>query len=138
MHVSSCKINKVKIISKKIKGDGIGSREVVPTINLIVPQDLPSILERGIYAAWCKIGKKNYKTALHFGPRPTYKKSYDTLELYILDKYKANSKVENGEIEVEIVKKIRNILDFNTSSELRAQIVKDVQDIEKILRNMTI
>jgi len=121
----------IRFKSHQIKGDGIGSKQVFPTINLRVPgEDFD--LETGVYAAFCTIDATRYRTALHYGPRPTFEKTANTIELYILSKnIKPNKK--NQEIEVELIEKIRPIKAFATASDLKTQIKEDILKINEIL-----
>ncbi len=123
--------------SYQIRGDGIGAKEVVPTINLQVPHDFG--LKTGIYAARASFthdhNKVIYKSALHYGPRPTFGKIDISLELYIL--FPDLEKNHGEQVEVEVIKWIRPIKKFTNSTELRDQISRDVEEINNAFSNLT-
>jgi riboflavin kinase/FMN adenylyltransferase len=121
--------------SKQIKGKGIGNIHTVPTINLSVSEqfDLPF----GVYAARPTLqypyGKKTFRGALHYGPRPTTQDSSPSLEVYVLDAQDFQTDYNAEDIEVEIVEYIRDVMKFNDFSQLREQIEKDIVEIREIL-----
>jgi len=117
--------------SRQIKGDGVGSAKVFPTINLKIPEQNFS-LPNGVYAAFCTIAETKYKAALHFGPRPTFDKKINSLELYILSE-KLQPYDTNQEIWVEAVERIRPIMTFGSPSDLKKQIGEDILKINEIL-----
>lgn len=122
----------MKITSRQIKGTGRGKVIGFPTINLDIPSGLS--LEDGIYAAWVNIGGKRYKGALHFGPIPTFDEAAKSLEVFLLDAVEeALVGVENETIELDTVKKIRDIIKFDTTQELTGQIKKDILVIDAML-----
>ncbi len=121
--------------SKQIQGKGIGKKDVVPTINVSIPDSFA--LPFGVYAGRVhlqhKHGKKTYLAALHFGPRPTAQDPSPSLELHVLDAQKFDTDYNAEDIEVEIVKRIRDIQKFGTFVQLREQIEKDIVEIRQIL-----
>ncbi|MBI5449045.1 riboflavin kinase [Candidatus Gottesmanbacteria bacterium] len=122
----------MKITSYQVKGKGRGKVIGFPTINLKIPSDF--LLEDGIYAVWVTIGGKRYKGALHFGPIPTYEEEKKSLEVFLLDTTEdALIDVRNEEIILDTVKKIRDIMKFNSTQELTKQIGEDILLIETIL-----
>lgn len=119
-------------ISKKIKGKGRGKKMGFPTINLAIPRSLS--IDDGIYAVRVKINTHSYNGALHFGEIPTFREKKKSLEVYLLDvKSLPNSKVAGKNIEVEIVRRIRPVMNFATSVLLADQIALDVVHIKSIL-----
>lgn len=121
--------------SYQIKGKGVGTSDVVPTINLAIPSSLD--LPFGVYAARViledKLGKKQYNGALHFGPRPTDQDPSSSLELHILDAQQFDTDYNAEEIDVEIVQFIREIRTFDNFAQLRDQIQKDIVKIQEVL-----
>ena len=121
--------------SKQIQGQGIGKKRTVPTINLIISElfDLPF----GVYAARVTLqylhGNKTLHGALHYGPRPTTQDPSPSLEVHVLDAHKFDTDYNAEDIEVEIVKRIRDIQKFGTFVQLREQIEKDIVEIRQIL-----
>lgn len=116
----------------QIKGKGRGKLLGYPTINLEIPTVFNE--EDGIYAGWVWIGKKKYMGAFHYGPVPTFNEIEKSLEVFLID---ANENellnLKRIPITIELVKKIRDILTFNTNTELSDQITHDVKKTWLIL-----
>ena len=121
------------IVSRQVKGKGRGKVIGFPTINLDIPSGLS--LEDGIYAAWVTIGDRRYKGALHFGPIPTFDETTKSLEVFLLDATEEELiGMENVAIKIDTVKKIRDIIKFDTTGELTKQIREDILVIDAILQ----
>ena len=106
-----------------IHGHGRGKGLGFPTLNLTIPTNFPS--EEGVYAAWVVIDSVQYRGALHFGPIPTFQEKERSLEVYVLDYQEI---VRPTEVEIELVKRIRSVVNFATSEALQEQISKDVEE----------
>jgi riboflavin kinase/FMN adenylyltransferase len=117
--------------STQIKGKGRGRHLGFPTINLAIPDDF--VLDTGIYAAWIEISGKIYKGALYYGDVPVFAQKEKSLEVYLLDSIPDNFFSE-GEIEVDVVQKIRDVMNFIDPSLLVDQMHKDVTKIKIILK----
>lgn len=124
--------------SFQVKGHGRGQREVVPTINLMIPKELE--IEQGIYAAWIYLRLDanrefvRYKSAMHYGSRPTYGETDKSIEFYILDREPQDELYyDRSKILFSVVKKIHNIYTFASSEALKKQIEIDVRDVQAIL-----
>lgn len=117
-----------------IRGKGRGKFLGYPTINMEVPSgfDLPD----GIYAAWVTIGRTRYGGALHWGPIPTFKEETKSLEVFVLD---SNLElVDTSRVTVDIINKIRDVIQFATVDALTAQIAIDVAAIKGVLQTQKI
>lgn len=129
----------VTIRSHQIKGSGIGSKEIVPTINLAIPPSL--ILAQGIYAArvvlrFLEGGENRMDAVVHYGNRPVLRDESPSLEVHILNS--ADLKPYDSEdIQVEIVQFIRNVRDFDSFESLRKQIQEDLSEVRVILNNLS-
>lgn len=119
--------------STHIKGQGRGQKEVYPTINLVPPLGLK--IQEGIYASFIRFDEKTYWGALHFGPRPTYKETFNTVEVYLIDTDKPVPLHIHGTIIVTLVKRIREIKSFENVLLLKKQIEEDIKKIRNILKN---
>ena len=118
--------------TKQIKGKGRGKLLGYPTINFQIPRDL--VADEGIYAAMVIINKKIYKGALHYGPVPTFNEKEKSLEVFLIDAdEKELDRLDGKIIEIELVKKIRDIKKFSTVEELSLQIGWDVEMINSIM-----
>jgi len=122
--------------SKQIRGKGIGSKSAVPTINLMVPEsfDLPF----GVYAARIILhyphGYKTLHGALHYGPRPTTQDPSPSLEVHVLDAQDFQTDYNAEDIKVEVAQYIRDIKKFSDFAQLRDQILRDIVEIQKVLK----
>jgi len=117
--VTSGQIKKIEFSAAKISGAGRGEPLGFPTINLD-KTDLD--INHGVYLVEVSVNGKNYSGLLHFGVKEIFGEK-PSLELYVKEK------IENldGIIKIEIVKKIRDIIKFNSEKELVEQIGKDVE-----------
>lgn len=119
--------------SKQIKGEGRGHGIGFPTINLAVPLGID--LEEGIYAVWVGINEDTYKGALHYGLIPTFDQNEKTLEVYLLDIADATvPDTTDALIEIDVVKRLREVRKFENASDLAIQIGDDVEKIRTILK----
>lgn len=73
------------VTGRVMHGDGYGRNLGVPTANILLDsvEDHP---HKGIYAAWAVLPPDNtvWPAALHVGPRPTFGKALQTIELHII------------------------------------------------------
>ncbi len=119
--------------SKHIRGVGRGKEIGFPTMNLFVPRDLE--LESGIYAVWVMVDEKPYKGALHYGPIPTFNQKENTMEVHLLEVTDDNfPDTENAKIEIDIVKKLREIKNFIDPADLTEQIAIDIERVNILLK----
>lgn len=120
----------MRFSSVQVTGKGRGKLLGFPTINLKIPREFD--LKDGIYAVRVFLGDKRFVGAMHFGPIPTFKESEKTLEIFLIDT-KSEDIPETQNFEVEILKYLRPVLNFNSEEELSAQIGKDVIKTRQIL-----
>ena len=126
----------VSVYGTVIRGDARGQAFGVPTANLDPHHEVapPS----GVYAIKAEIDKKFYDGVLNIGFRPTFygsklsKREEPLIEVHLLD-FKKDLYGQN--VEVYFIKKLRNEKKFKEESLLVAQIKKDIQRAEKILKN---
>jgi len=119
------------ILSGKVeKGDQIGRTIGFPTANIKLDEkiQLPS---NGIYACYVILRNRKLRGALSLGNRPTIKNdSSYKIEVFIIN-FKEN--IYEEIIDILIVDKIRDQVDFDSLSELKNQMKKDIIKINKIL-----
>ncbi len=115
------------IFGKVIKGLGIGSKELVATLNLDINGFL--LPKEGVYASFCKIENITYPSATFIGKRETIDGSF-SIETHIIGKTISTPKKE-----VEIIFKsfIRENKKFSSLKELKKQIEIDIEKIKKKL-----
>ncbi len=110
-----------KVLPGSKEGRSIG----FPTVNLD-PNILVDSFKEGIYASRVKYDGKIYLGALYLGPRLVKEEKNIILEIHILNFKK---EIYGEEIEFEVGKYIREIMDFKTMEELKSQIEKDIKII---------
>jgi drug/metabolite transporter (DMT)-like permease len=121
--VSNLDKNKVKFSAKVIKGDGRGKKLGFPTANLDKTDlDLP----HGIYVVKVKLRNEMYGAIMHFGYKEVFKGPV-SLEVLIKD---FSEDIYNQEINVRVVRKIRDVKKFDNVEELKKNISKDLQHIK--------
>lgn len=122
----------MKFKSQHIKGKGRGKLLDFPTINLEIP--LGFLLQEGIWAVLVEIKGRKYQGALHFGPVPTFGEQELSLEVFLIDtKDEDIPELENQDIIITTIKRLRDIKKFNSEQELSQQISEDVLKVKKIL-----
>jgi len=118
--VSEGKTKEIIFRAKVIVGIGRGKELGFPTANLDkIDLDMP----HGVYLVETKIDDKKYQGLLHFGYKETFNEA-PSLEIFIHD---FSDDLYQEEIEVKIIKKIREVKKFKTQEELKEQIKKDLQ-----------
>jgi riboflavin kinase/FMN adenylyltransferase len=117
----------MKLTGKIIHGEGRGQHMGLPTINLA---EHPSDLEEGVYAVWVESKFGRNKGAMNWGARPTFDELESVMEVHLLD---FDGDLYDQEVEVEVVKKIREIQKFDSKESLMIQIKKDIAEISALL-----
>lgn len=100
------------------KNKGLGKKLGYPTANLEVGKHA----EEGIFVGRVKIENTKLPSVIFIGAPQTFGEKEKRLEAHILD-FKGD--LYGKEIEVEIVKKLRDNIKFNSAQELIEQIKKD-------------
>jgi len=102
-----------------IKGQGIGSRELVPTLNL----DIKSYLlpREGVYATRTRIGNKTYGSVTFIGNRVSTDDNF-SVETHVLNE----NIMDARDVAVCFIKRLRDNLKFSDLASLKAQIKIDI------------
>lgn len=109
-----------------ISGQGLGKKELVPTLNLSVyDYDLP---KEGVYATQTKIGDEWLDSVTFLGHRVTTDGSY-AVETYVLDK---EIGTVTGSVWISFVDFVRVNQKFDGLEALREQIKKDIESVKKV------
>jgi len=113
---------------KTITSDRRGRVLGFPTANLdIEPQQ--ALPPNGVYATLTYINGKGLPSATNIGVRPTFGGRKKLLETHLLN---YDGDLHGREMKVEFVKKLRHELRFASADELKAQIARDVREVEAI------
>lgn len=123
-----------KIISFVDRGIGLGGKLGIPTLNLD-PDKVPKTLTFGIYICEVDFDGNTYKGAMHYGPKSfgVTKKKQVYLEIHVLD---FDQDIYNMEVEVRILKKIRDVREFESKEKLVQQIKEDISITKKYFKNV--
>ena len=116
-----------------VRGDQRGRTLGFPTANLEVRgggEGGKLIPPPGIYAVRGTIRSGTFDGALHVGPRPTFRGSPPTIELYLLG---FEDDIYGEEVRVDFVKYLREVRAFETSEALIEQMKKDVEQAREAL-----
>ena len=114
---------KFKFKAKVRSGLGRGARLGFPTINL----DNDQIdINYGVYLIESEINGKIYRGLLHYGQKETFNEPA-SLELYIKDRV---ADIADKAIKIREIKKIREVIKFASSEELKKQMVLDLKELE--------
>ncbi len=103
-------------------GTGMGSKFVVPTLNLVTTQEL--LPKLGVYATEVILDEKSYHAATNVGIRPTFDGGSVSVESHLLD---FNDTRTSGPLEVRFLKRLRDEQRFPDPEALRQQILRDIQ-----------
>lgn len=114
------------IKGKLVKGTATGKKLGFPTLNLQYVGNL-----RGVFAGQIFIEDIWHKAAINIGGRPTFGDEKVFCEVHV---FNWDGAMEDGtELEVKILKKIREIQKFDSIEQLKKQIARDVEIAKKEL-----
>lgn len=109
-----------------------GSAIGFPTANLI-PDSMQFLPNFGVYAGLVQTEEGVKKSIINVGCRPTFGDLATKIECHYLDDT-GGKEYYGQKITVRFIKKIRDIIKFNCSEELIAQLNKDKETAESYLR----
>jgi riboflavin kinase / FMN adenylyltransferase len=113
-----------------VRGAGRGRTIGIPTLNLAPPDGRKLLPPDGVYAVQVIIGKrvtgneKRYGGMMNQGPRPTFGEQARTLEVHLFD---FDAELYGQTVDVEWVRRLREVQAFPTREALVAQLERDRQ-----------
>jgi len=111
------------VLSTQARGRGIGTRLLVPTVNLAAYQgQLPAF---GVYVTRMIIAGHSFQAVTNIGNRPTFGEASFAVESYILN-FEPIEMDEQTPIEQEFLFRLRGEIEWPSPEALKAQIMKDV------------
>ena len=111
-----------------VRGDGRGKQLGYPTANIDITQ-LSINIEPGVYGAEVSLDQTNWiKGILFFGPKKTFDKVENTLEIHIFD---FDKDIYDQKLFFNIGQFIRGPKKFNSVEELISQIKTDISKLDK-------
>jgi riboflavin kinase/FMN adenylyltransferase len=109
--------------STPARGRGIGTRLLVPTVNLASYQELlPGF---GVYVTRLTIAGRRFQAVTNVGNRPTFGAASFAVESHILD-FEPIELDEQTPVELEFLLRLRGEIEWPSPEALKAQILKDV------------
>lgn len=124
-----------QVRATQARGRGIGSRLLVPTINLAAYDGmLPGL---GVYVTRLTVcgslGERSFQAVTNVGNRPTFGEESFAVESHILD-FEPIELDENTPIELEFLHRLRSERKWPSPEALKAQILKDVARAKRYFR----
>ncbi len=111
------------VFSSPTSGRGIGSRLLVPTVNLAANDGLLPAF--GVYVTRLNIGGRAFQAVTNVGNRPTFGEASFAIESHILD-FEPISLDDRTPVELEFLLRLRGEQTWPSPEALKAQILKDV------------
>jgi riboflavin kinase/FMN adenylyltransferase len=111
------------VLSTPARGRGIGTRLLVPTVNLAAYDGLLPAF--GVYVTRLKINGRAFEAVTNVGNRPTFGEASFAVETHILD-FESVELNEQTPLELEFLLRLRGEIEWPSPQALKAQIFKDV------------
>lgn len=119
------------VLSTQARGRGIGSRLLVPTVNLAQYEELlPGF---GVYITRHIIGDRVFQSVTNVGNRPTFGDASFAVESHILD-FEPIEMDETTPIQLQFLQRLRGEIKFPNAEALKVQIFKDVAKAKRFFR----
>jgi riboflavin kinase/FMN adenylyltransferase len=119
------------IVGTPARGRGIGSRLLVPTVNMAPYAELMPPF--GVYVTRLKIGGRTFKAVTNVGNRPTFGPASFAVESHILN-FEPVALDETTPLELEFLMRLRGEIEWPSPQALKEQIMKDVARAQKYFR----
>jgi riboflavin kinase/FMN adenylyltransferase len=123
------------VLSTQARGRGIGTRLLVPTVNLAQYDGLLPAF--GVYVTRFIIGGRVFQSVTNVGNRPTFGEASFAVESHILDFEPIEMPIETNEtapIELEFLMRLRGEITWPSPEALKAQIMRDVARAQRYFR----
>ena len=117
--------------STQARGRGIGTRLLVPTVNLAAYDGLLPAF--GVYVTRIMIGERQFQAVTNVGNRPTFGKASFAVESHILD-FEPMELGEETPIELEFLVRLRGEIQWPSPEALKTQIMRDIGAAKRYFR----
>ncbi|MGD0786618.1 MAG: riboflavin biosynthesis protein RibF [Terracidiphilus sp.] len=117
--------------SKPARGRGIGTRLVVPTVNLAAYEGLLPAF--GVYVTRLTVGMRCFQAVTNVGDRPTFGEASFAVESHILN-FEPLALDAETPVELEFLMRLRGETAWPSPEALKAQILKDVARAKRYFR----
>jgi riboflavin kinase / FMN adenylyltransferase len=117
-----------------VRGHGIGTTQTVPTLNLLPSSEI--IPRGGVYITRTTDAERGtrWKSITNIGVRPTFSTDeVSSIETFLLEPLTTPSPAR---IQLEFLRRVRDERKFDSSVELKAQILKDVATAQRYFRRL--
>lgn len=115
-----------------IRGQGIGSKKLVSTINIKSKKYL--LPQNGVYASRLRLKNRLYPSVTFIGNRVSLDNSF-AIESHILGSFSLKrSEILHKKIEIFFIEKIRENRQFSNLDSLKKQISSDIKQANKVLK----
>ena len=121
------------VLSTQARGRGIGTRLLVPTVNLAAYAGLLPAF--GVYVTRLKVAGRSFQSVTNVGNRPTFGEASFAVESHILN-FEPVEMDENTPIELEFLLRLRGEIVWPSPEALKAQIFKDVARAQRYFRRV--
>ena len=111
------------ILSTPASGRGIGTRLLVPTVNLAAYDGLLPAF--GVYVTRLKVNGRSFQAVTNVGNRPTFGEASFAIESHILN-FEPIDLADTTPLELEFLLRLRGEKTWPSPEALKAQIFKDV------------
>jgi len=119
------------VLSTQARGRGIGTRLLVPTVNLAAYDDLlPGF---GVYVTRLRVNGRAFKAVTNVGNRPTFGEASFAVESHILD-FQPIDMDGTTPVELEFLLRLRGEIEWPSPEALKAQIFRDVARAKRYFR----
>ena len=121
------------LVGAVVNGQGIGSRQTVPTLNLEPENEL--LPADGVYVTRTlePATGQRWRSITNIGNRPTFGGAERTFETFLLEPF---SEPTPERIEVAFLRYVRSERRFESPEELRAQIIRDAAAANRLHRRL--
>ena len=120
-----------EVRSTQARGRGIGTRLLVPTVNLAAYDgSLPAF---GVYVTRLTVNGRRFQAVTNVGNRPTFGEASFAVESHILD-FEPVEMVEETPVVVEFLLRLRGEIEWPSPEALKAQIFRDVAKAKRYFR----
>jgi len=119
------------VLSTPARGRGIGTRLLVPTVNLAAYDGLLPAF--GVYVTRLTVAGRCFQAVTNVGNRPTFGEASFAVESHILD-FEPVELDEQTPVELEFLLRLRGEIEWPSPEALKAQIFKDVARAQRYFR----
>jgi riboflavin kinase/FMN adenylyltransferase len=120
-----------QVRSTQARGRGIGTRLLVPTVNLAAYDGLLPAF--GVYVTRLTVGGRRFQAVTNVGNRPTFGEASFAVESHILD-FEPIDLDDQTPIALEFLLRLRGEIEWPSPEALKAQIFKDVAKAKRYFR----